>query len=126
MPGPGLLTDPYELTMLSPGLADGWARQPAVFECFARRLPAGRRYGVLAGLGRLLPLITHFRFGAGDIACLRESGAITDEAAAYLADFRFTGSIEAYQEGDLYFPGSPVLTVVGTLAERCLLATRIL
>jgi len=121
-----MLTDRYELTMLSSWLRDGTAEHRAVFECFARRLPAGRRYGVLAGLGRLLPQIADFRFGGADIAYLRESGAITDDAAAYLADFRFTGTIEAYQEGDLYFPGSPILTVVGTLAECCLLETLIL
>ena len=123
---PAMLTDRYELTMLSSWLRDGTASHRAVFECFARRLPAGRRYGVIAGLGRLLPLIADFRFDDDDIAYLRECGAITDAAAAYLADFRFTGGIEAYQEGDLYFPGSPILTVSGTLGECCLLETLIL
>ena len=121
-----MLTDRYELTMLSSWLTDGSVNHRAVFECFARRLPAGRRYGVLGGLGRLLPLIRDFRFRASDIDYLRESGAITDLAADYLANFRFTGTVEGYAEGDLYFPGSPVLTVVGTLGECCLLETLIL
>src|SRR5206468_433636 len=47
MEGSGLLTDRYELTMLSSWLADGSANRQSVFECFARRLPPGRRYGVL-------------------------------------------------------------------------------
>ncbi|MCU1595987.1 MAG: nicotinate phosphoribosyltransferase, partial [Frankiales bacterium] len=58
----GLLTDRYELTMLSAFLEDGRAQAPAVYECFARQLPQGRRYGVVAGLGRLLALLEDFRF----------------------------------------------------------------
>ncbi len=126
MPGPGLLTDRYELTMLSSWLADGSAQRPAVFECFARRLPSGRRYGVLAGLGRLLPLIAAYRFDADEIAWLREIGSITEQCAEFLATFRFTGDIEAYREGELYFPSSPVLTVSGSLAECVVLETLIL
>src|SRR5690242_11939636 len=120
MPGSGLLTDRYELTMLSSWLADGeraMASRPAVFECFARRLPPGRRFGVLAGLGRLLPMITSFGFDADEISWLLEVGAITEQCADYLAGFRFRGDVEAYREGELYFPNSPVLTVSGTLAE---------
>ena len=126
MPGPGLLTDRYELTMLSSWLADGSAERPAVFECFARRLPPGRRYGVLAGLGRLLPLIASYGFDAGEIAWLRETGAITEQCAEFLVDFRFTGDVEGFREGELYFPGSPVLTVSGTLGECVVLETLVL
>ena len=49
-----LLTDHYELTMLQATLASGHADRPCVFEAFARRLPEGRRYGVVAGTGRFL------------------------------------------------------------------------
>ena len=38
----GMLTDRYELTMLSSFVADGSVHHPAVFEAFSRRLPAGR------------------------------------------------------------------------------------
>src|ERR1700712_2635804 len=126
MPRPGLLTDRYELTMLSSWLADGSARQPAVFECFARRLPAGRRYGVLAGLGRLLPLVAGVGVDPAELDWLPGIGAITRQCADYLTGFRFTGDIEAYREGELYFPGSPVLTVSGTLAECVVLETLVL
>ncbi len=123
---PGLLTDRYELTMLTSFVTDGSAHHPAVFEAFARRLPEGRRYGVLAGLGRLLPLIERFRFEPGEIAWLLAEGAINEPTADYLRDFRFRGDIDAYPEGDLYFPGSPVLAVRGTLGEGVLLETLVL
>ena len=129
MPGSGLLTDRYELTMLSSWLADGesgMAGRQGVFECFARRLPPGRRYGVLAGLGRLLPLIADYRFEPQEIAWLREVGAITEQCANFLASFRFGGDIDGYREGELYFPNSPVLTVSGTIAECVVLETLVL
>ncbi|MDQ1715032.1 MAG: nicotinate phosphoribosyltransferase [Frankiaceae bacterium] len=124
--GSAMLTDRYELTMLSSWLREGTADNRAVFECFARRLPAGRRYGVVAGIGRLLPLIRDFRFDHAEIAYLLAAGAITDPAADYLRGFAFSGTVAAYAEGDLYFPNSPLLTVTGTLAEACLLETLIL
>lgn len=123
---PGLLTDRYELTMLTAFVTDGSAEHPAVFEAFARRLPEGRRYGVLAGLGRLLPLIADFTFSADEVTWLLDEGVVNDVTADYLRGFRFRGDIDAYPEGDLYFPGSPILTVRGTLGECVLLETLVL
>lgn len=122
----GLLTDRYELTMLDSWVRDGSAQHPAVFEAFARRLPDGRRYGMLGGLGRLLPLIEAFTFDADEVAWLRAEGVVGEETAAYLRDFRFAGDIDGYREGDVYFPGSPVLTVRGTLGECVVLETLVL
>ncbi len=119
----GLLTDRYELTMLDSFVRDGRAHRPAVFEAFARRLPEGRRYGMLGGLGRLLDAIEHFTFDVDDLAWLQEQGVIGAETAQWLTDFRFSGDIDGYREGDLYFPGSPILTVTGSLGECLLLET---
>lgn len=126
MTAPGLLTDRYELTMLSSFIADGSAGHRAVFEAFARRLPPGRRYAVFAGLGRLLEHIERFSFDAAEIAWLGAVGAITPECAGYLSDFRFSGDIDAYREGELWFGGSPLLSVTGTLGECIVLETLVL
>ena len=119
----GLLTDKYELTMLSSFVADGTADNPAVFELFARRLPEGRRFGLVAGLGRLLEELPDFTFTAEEREWLIATGALTPEASEWLGEFRFSGDISAYAEGDLYWPGSPVLTVSGRLGECILLET---
>lgn len=120
---PALLTDRYELTMLAAALADGTAERDCVFEVFARRLPHGRRYGVLAGTGRLLEALPHFRFGDGELAALREQGLTDQRLLDWLADFAFTGDIDGYAEGELYFPGSPVLTVRAPFGQGVLLET---
>ena len=125
--GTGLKTDRYELTMLSAFLADGSADLPATFECFSRHLPPGRRYGVVAGLGRLLEALQDFTFDEADLAYLLESGAVTPECAERLRGFDLRGvTVEAYREGELYFPGSPVLTVTGTLGQGVVLETLVL
>ena len=122
----GMLTDRYELTMLSSWVSDGSAQRRAVFEAFARSLPTGRRYGLLGGLGRLLDLIEGFRFTEEEVGWLREQGVVNEATADYLRHFRFTGDIEAYPEGDVYFPGSPILTVSGSLGECIVLETIVL
>ncbi len=119
----GLLTDRYELTMLSSFVADGYADHPSVFELFARHLPAGRRFGLLGGLGRLLDALETFTFDADELDWLVGVGSLTPEAAAWLRDFRFEGDIDAYAEADLYWPRSPILTLSGRLGECILLET---
>ncbi|MFY1668717.1 nicotinate phosphoribosyltransferase [Plantactinospora sp. WMMB334] len=120
---PALLTDHYELTMLGAALRDGTADRHCVFEVFTRRLPTGRRYGVVAGTARLVELVADFRFGAAEVAFLRDSGVVDEPTAEWLSNYRFRGDIVGYREGELYFPGSPILTVSGTFAECVLLET---
>lgn len=119
-----LLTDKYELTMIRAALADGTADRPCVFEVFARRLPSGRRYGVVAGTGRVLELLADFRFTDAEIEVVADS--LDEQTIAWLRDFRFSGDIDGYREGELFFPGSPVLTIRGGFAECVLLETLIL
>ena len=123
---PAFLTDHYELTMISAALRDGTADRPCVFEVFARRLPPGRRYGVVAGTGRLVDLVRDFRFDEAEIGFLRDHGIVDATTAAWLADYRFHGDIDGYAEGELFFPGSPILTVSGTFAETVVLETLVL
>jgi nicotinate phosphoribosyltransferase len=118
-----LLTDQYELTMVSAALRDGTADRQCVFEVFTRRLPTGRRYGVVAGTARLVDLIREFHFDEAEVAWLRGTGVVDERTAAWLSRFRFTGDIEGYAEGELFFPGSPILTVSGTFAECVILET---
>src|SRR5689334_1127392 len=116
-----LLTDRYELTMVAAALADGTASRQCVFELFARRLPDGRRYGVVAGTGRLLESINRFRFGEQELAA--PEGVVDRSTLDWLGDYRFGGDVDGYPEGELYFPGSPILTVRGTFADAVMLET---
>ncbi|KUI38659.1 nicotinate phosphoribosyltransferase [Mycobacterium sp. IS-1496] len=116
-----LLTDKYELTMLAAALRDGTAHRRATFEIFARRLPDGRRYGVVAGTARFVEALRQFTFDDAALAAVADF--LDDETLGYLAGYRFGGDVDGYPEGELYFPGSPVLSVHGTFAECVLLET---
>ncbi len=121
-----LMTDHYELTMLQAALRDGTAQRRSVFEVFSRRLPAGRRYGVVAGTGRFLEGLASFRFDEDRLAFLERTGVVDAATLEWLSDFRFTGDISGYAEGDFWFPHSPILRVESTFAEACILETYLL
>ncbi|MER5648873.1 nicotinate phosphoribosyltransferase [Streptosporangium sp. NPDC002524] len=121
-----LLTDHYELTMLEAALRSGASSRRAVFEVFARQLPGGRRYGVVAGTGRVLDALESFRFEEESLAFLRDNEVVDEPTLEFLAGYRFSGSVDGYAEGECYFPGSPIMTVEGTFAEAVLLETVIL
>ena len=126
MTSSALLTDHYELTMLDAALNAGVADRPVTFEVFTRSLPAGRRYGVFAGLGRLLDALDRFRFGDEELGWLGERRIVSDRTLEWLAGYRFAGDMHAYEEGELYTGGSPVLTVCGRFAECVVLETLVL
>ena len=121
-----LLTDQYELTMVDAARASGRASRSAVFEVFTRRLPEGRRYGVVAGTGRLVDAIRNFRFAQSELAFLSDNAIVSDDTLAWLADYRFTGTIRGYHEGEIFVPHSPLLVVEGEFAECVMLETLIL
>ena len=119
-----LLTDHYELTMLQAALGSGTAHRRSVFELFPRRLPEGRRYGVVAGVGRALDAIEDFRFDDEVLGVLE--GVVDEPTREWLASYRFAGDVWGYAEGEAYFPYSPLLIVEGTFAEAVLLETLLL
>ena len=120
------MTDRYELTMLQAALADGTAHRSSVFELFSRRLTGGRRYGVVAGIGRALDALEQFRFGDDELTWLRDAEVVDAPTLDWLADYRFAGSIWGYADGEVYLPQSPVVVVESTFAEGVLLETLLL
>lgn len=121
-----LFTDHYELTMLQGALHSGTAHRRAVFEVFARHLPQGRRYGVVAGTNRLLDALERFRFDEETLQFLSAQRIVDERTCEWLAGYRFSGTIYGYAEGDCYFPGSPILIIEASFAEAVLLETLVL
>ena len=122
-----LKTDHYEITMVASALQSGIAERRAVFEAFARRLPSGRAYGVMAGADRVIDAIERFRFDYETVDHLVGAGVVSDpDVVEWLRSYRFGGDVTGYPDGELFFPYSPVLTVEGAFAECVVLETVVL
>ncbi|MDT0546827.1 MULTISPECIES: nicotinate phosphoribosyltransferase [Streptomyces] len=126
VPSTALFTDRYELTMLQAALRAGTADRRSVFEVFTRRLPEGRRYGVVGGTGRVLDAVENFRFDSDVLDFLADQRIVDEPTLEWLAGYRFRGDIWGYPEGEVYFPGSPIMRVEGSFGEAVLLETVIL
>ncbi len=120
-----LFTDRYELTMLEAALHSGIASRRATFEIFGRGLGA-RGYGVIAGPARIAKLLDRFTFTETELDYLERNSICSKETLSYLASLRFSGSIFAYPDGEIYFPFSPVLRVEASFAEGLILETLLL
>nr|WP_245916897.1 nicotinate phosphoribosyltransferase [Nocardioides gansuensis] len=110
--------------MVQAARGSGTADRRSVFELFPRRLPEGRRYGVVAGVGRALDAIEAFRFDDAALGVLED--VVDAGTLEWLASYRFSGDVWGYPEGEAYFPYSPLLVVEGTFAEAVVLETVLL
>ena len=119
-----LLTDFYQLTMLKSYYERGMVA-PAVFEFFVRKLPASRNFLVAAGLEQVLDWLVQVRFRDEELAWLGREKGFAPEFLARLAQWRFTGDVDAMPEGTVFFPDEPVLRVVAPLPEAQLVETRL-
>jgi nicotinate phosphoribosyltransferase len=81
---------------------------------------------VVAGVGRALRALRHFRFDDESLAFLRDREVVDQAMADWLANFRFSGDIWGYPEGEIYFPGSPIVIVESTFGEAVILETLLL
>ena len=123
VPPSATLTDRYELSMVASAIEAGIADRPAVFEVFARGLPPRRRFGVVAGVGRLAEELEAFRFSAATLDGLLHAGVIDADVAGRLDGWRFTGTVSGYPDGEAFLPYAPVLRVDAPFADGLLIET---
>ncbi len=120
-----LLTDLYQLNMMQAYL-DGGETQTAVFEFFARTLPAQRGFLLAAGLEQALDYLENLRFSAADLDWLESTGRFKSNLLDYLRGFRFDGDVHAMAEGTAFFAGEPILRVTAPLPAAQYVETRLI
>lgn len=120
-----LLTDLYQLTMLQAYFVHGMT-QSASFEFFSRKLPRRRNFFVAAGLQQVLEYLESVRFTQQDLDYLRSDGRFRDDFVEWLADWRFTGQVDAMREGTVCFQDEPLLQITAPLPEAQLVESRII
>lgn len=123
-----LLVDLYELTMAA-GYFEHRVDCRATFELFVRHLPPERTYLVAAGIEAALDYLEGLQFTEEDVRFLREHQAFRKVSGPffdYLRQFRFTGDVEAVQEGTLIFAEEPILQVTAPVLEAQIVETYLL
>ncbi len=121
-----MLMDYYELTMANGYFVNGFQDKIACFDMFYRRNPDNGGFVVSAGLEQLMEYIENMHFTDEDIAYLKGKGEFSEDFLAYLADFKFTGSIHAVPEGTICYPNTPIVTVTAPVIEAQLIETMLL
>lgn len=120
-----LLTDLYQLTMLQ-AYYDQGMNDTAVFEFFVRELPAGRNFLLAAGIEQAVDFLESAHLTADELAWLRDCGRFRRDFVDSLADWRFSGDVQAMCEGTPFFADEPVLRVLAPLREAQLVETRLI
>src|SRR6204780_1820007 len=120
-----LLTDLYQLNMDQAYLEHG-ETATAVFEFFVRNLPARRGFLLAAGLEQTLDFLENLRFGADEIAWLKDTGRFGDDLLDYLAGFRFSGDVHAMPEGTVFFANEPIVRVTAPMPQAQLAESRLI
>ncbi len=120
-----LLTDFYELTMMQ-GYFKNNTNETVIFDAFYRTNPSGSGYAIAAGLAQVIDYIKNLHFDEEDITYLRSLNIFDEDFLAYLADFKFTGSIYAMEEGTVVFPMEPLVKVIAPIMEAQLIETALL
>jgi nicotinate phosphoribosyltransferase len=120
-----LLTDLYQLTMAQAYLDHGM-EGTAVFEFFVRKLPSRRNFLLAAGLEQVLNFLTGLSVTEQELSWLERTGNFKPSLLDYLQRLRFTGDLDAVQEGTVVFPQEPMLRVTAPLPQAQLIETRLI
>lgn len=120
-----MMTDLYQLTMMNGYYLNGTYRNEAVFDVFFRA-NGQINYAIAAGLQQAVEYIRNLRFDENDLKYLSSLGIFAPAFIEYLRTFKFTGDIYSVEEGEVVFPGEPILVVKAPLIEAQLIETTLL
>lgn len=121
-----MMMDLYEMTMSNGYFLEADRNARATFDVFFRRIPDNGGYAIFAGLEQVVDFIEHMSFGEDDIEYFRSLGMFDERFLEFLADYRFTGDVYAFDEGTVMYPNEPVITVVAPMIDAQLAETAIL
>ena len=121
-----MLTDFYQLTMANGYLENGMADTVAYFDMFFRKVPDGGGYAIMAGVEQLVEYLKNLHFSDEDIAYLEGRGCFSKAFLEYLRNFKFSCDVWAIPEGEVIFPGEPIVTVRGPIVQAQFIETMIL
>ncbi|MGN1066697.1 MAG: nicotinate phosphoribosyltransferase, partial [Candidatus Fimimonas sp.] len=99
--------------------------QVATFDVFFRPFDESN-FCIAAGLEQAVDYLENLHFGKEEIDYLRSTNAFNEDFLAYLADFKFTGSVKALPEGTVVFPYEPLMVVTAPICQAQLVEAALL
>ncbi|MDD4654999.1 MAG: nicotinate phosphoribosyltransferase [Bacteroidales bacterium] len=119
-------SDKYQYTMGKTFRDTGLDKVPAIFNMFYRKAPDNNNWAVVSGINEVLEMVRGF--GSKPVSFFKKFLPEPQYApfCDFLASMRFTGDIYAMDEGQIAFPGQPVITVRAPLLEAQVLETPLL
>ncbi|MBK8462131.1 MAG: hypothetical protein IPL36_03495 [Nigerium sp.] len=121
-----MLTDHYELTMVQAAMGSGTAFRRSVFELFPAGCPRDAATASSPAPAARWTPSSDSGSTTKPSPFLAGHQIVDDEVAQWLSGYRFTGDVWGYPDGELYFPGSPIMVVEGSFAEAVILETVLL
>ncbi len=121
-----MLTDFYQLTMANGYFNNGMKDTIAYFDMFFRKVPDDGGYAIMAGVEQLVEYLKDLRFTDEDITYLEGRGCFSRGFLDYLKNFRFECDVWAIPEGEIIFPGEPIVTVRGPIIQAQFIETMLL
>lgn len=122
-----MATDLYQLSVGNVHAIKHNQNKIATFDMFVRKNPFAGGYSVFAGLEQVVDYIRNLHFASEDVDFIAKNHPeFRKEFLDYLKNFRFSGDIYALNEGELFFPGEPILRVSAPIIEAQLIETPLL
>lgn len=121
-----MLFDYYEMTMANGYFERGIHDTIGYFDLYYRKNPDDAGFAIFSGLESIIDYLKDFHFSNDDIAFFRSKKIYSDAFLAYLKDLHFTCDVWCVPDGSVVFPGEPLITVRGPMAQTSLIETMLL
>lgn len=121
-----MLFDYYEMTMANGYFERGIHDTIGYFDLYYRKNPDDAGFAIFSGLESIIDYLKDFHFLDDDIAFFRSKKIYSDAFLAYLKDLHFTCDVWCVPDGSVVFPGEPLITVRGPMAQTSLIETMLL
>lgn len=121
-----LHTDLYQINMMYTYWKQGKIEQPAVFECYFRKMPFQSGYAIFAGLDRIIDYLNGLSFTEEDIEYLRSLNEYDEAFLEYLLNMKLSLTVRSVVEGELVFNNEPLMQIEGALGQAQLIETAVL
>ena len=118
--------DFYQLATLAAYLAAGKEQQIGTFNMLFRRNFCQGAYTVFLGLNDILEFLEQLEYTGEDIDFMKAKYDLPNNVWEYLRELKFTGKVEAFEEGSMVQPYLPLIQITDALPIAHIIETQLL